>query len=167
MYHGSFAHGDGVVSSRDRSTQLTRIVQRAIEEHQFTKFARFWELYERTTDIQRIDAFYIRTEVLISNGGGYCNVAIIGDGLLIDIEGDDNNSTGNLTFQTLKSVGEVEIHTSPLQGLHSSQGASLVVLTNSVEGDIGVHWVAKTEDDEEHLLQFAQTLVQAISKDTS
>ncbi len=159
------------MSSRDRSEQLTRIVQQSIEEHRFAKFARFWELYESTTDIQRIEAFYIRTEVqdswLIPNGGGYCNVAIIGDGLLIDIEGDDNNGTGNLTFQTLKSVGAVEIHTSPLQGLHSSQGASLVVLTNSDEGDIGVHWVAKTEDDEEHLLQFAQTLVRAISKDTS
>ena len=109
------------MSSRDRSTQLTRIVQQAIEEHQFTKFARFWELYERTTEIKRIEAFYIRTEVqdnwLIPNRGGYCNVAIIGDGLLIDIEGDDNNSTGNLTFKTLTSVGEVEIHTSPLQGL--------------------------------------------------
>ena len=134
------------------------------------KFAQYWELYEDTTDIQSIKGFFVRTEPLARyySGGGYCNVAIIADRLLIDIDGDDGDNTGSLTFHPLESVSGVEIHAEPLRGLDSSRDALLVVLANQVgEEDIGLHWVAKTEEDEEHLLAFAKTLVKAISEDRS
>ena len=134
------------------------------------KFAQYWELYEDTTDIQSIKGFFVRTKVedhaLDYTGGGYCNVAVICDGLIIDIEGDDEDKTGSLTFHPLESVSSVEIHAEPLRGLDASRGALLVVLANRVgEEDIGLHWVAKTEQEKERLLKFAQVLVSEISAD--
>ena len=100
-----------------------------------------------------------------SSGGGYCNVALIGDGLLVDVEGDDSDNKGSLTYRSLEFVSGVSIYAGPLRGLDSSRGASLVVVTRKVgEEGIGLHWIAKTEEEEEHLLQFAQTLLKAISK---
>ena len=109
----------------------------------------------------------MRTEIQDDafSGGGYCNVAIIADGLLIDIEGDDNDNTGNLTFQPLESISAVRVRAEPLRGLDHSRDALLVVLANRVgEEGVGLHWVAKTEEDEERLLAFAKTLVKAISE---
>ncbi len=156
------------MNTRNRSAQLARIVEQAIEEHDLEKFADYWELYENTADIQSIKEFFVRIErrPYSSSRRAYCNVAIIGDGLLIDIEGDDNDNTGYLTFNSLESISGIEIHLEPLRGLDSSREASLIVIANRVgEEDIGLNWVAKTEEEEEHLLQFARVLVKEISKD--
>ena len=160
------------MSARRLSVQLASIVEQAVEQHNLVKFAQYWELYLKTTDVQGIEGFFVTTEVqghaIGHTVGAYCNVAIIGDGLLIDIEGDDEDNTGSLTFHPLESVSGVEIHAEPLRGLASSRGALLVVIANQVgEEDIGLHWVAKTAEDEEHLLAFAKILVKAISEDRS
>ena len=158
------------MSARDLSEQLSRIVEKAIEEHELEKFEDYWELFEATANIKEVQAFFLRTEVyrdtvLIMGEAAYCNLAIIGDGLLIDIEGDDSDGTGSLTFHSLASVSGVSIHAEPLQNLPSSRGASLVVLANRAgEEDVGLHWVAKTEEEEERLLRFAEALVEALSK---
>ena len=159
------------MTTRDLSAQLKRIVEKAIEEHELESFAEYWELYEATANTKEVQAFFLRTEVqedaavFIIGEAVYCNVAIIGDGLLIDIEGDDSDGTGSLVFHSLASVSGVSIHAEPLQNLPSSRGASLVVLANRVgEEGIGLHWVAKTEEEEERLLEFAEALVEAISK---
>ena len=158
------------MTTRNLSAQLASIVERAIEVHKLEKFAEYWELYADAADVQSIKGFFVRTEPRASfySGGGYCNVAIIGDGLLIDIEGNDNDNTGNLTFQPLESISAVRVRAEPLRGLDHSRDALLVVLTNRVgEEGVGLHWVAKTEEDEEHLLAFAKALVKAISEDRS
>ena len=164
-----FAQGCDIVSTRDLSAQLNRIVEKAIEDQQLAKFQEYWELYEATIHVTEVQAFFVRSEVQESavtpNRGGYCNVAIIADGLLIDIEADDSDNSGSLTVQSLKSVSDISIHKGSLKNLSSSRGASLVVLANRIgEEDIGLHWAAKTAEEEEHLLQFAEALVQAISK---
>lgn len=156
------------MSTRGLSGQLSRIIEQAIKEHKLQKFAQYWELYENTTDIESINAYFARTEVQDDDfdyvGGGYCNVAIIAEGLVIDIEGDDSDNTGSLTFHTLDSFSSIELHAGALRGLDSSRGALLVVLANRAgEDDIGLHWIAKTEQDKERLLSFAQVLVREIS----
>lgn len=158
------------MSTHSLSAQLASIVEQAVEQHNLVKFAQYWELYLNTTDLQGIEGFFVRTEVqghaIGYTGGAYCNVAIIGGGLLIDIDGDDGDNTGSLTFHPLESVSGIEIHAEPLRGLDASRGALLVVLAYRVgEEDIGLHWVAKTEQEKEHLLKFARVLVSEISAD--
>ncbi len=160
------------MSTRNFSAQIASIVERAIEVHKLEKFAEYWELYADTADVQSIKGFFVKTEIQDDafgyTGGGYCNVAIIGDGLLIDIEGNDNDNTGSLTFQPLEAISAVRVRAGSLSGLDHSRDALLVVFVNRVgEEGVGLYWVAKTEEDEEHLLAFAKTLVKAISEDRS
>ena len=127
-------------------------------------FARYWELYERSAAIADLRSFFVRVETR-STSGGYCNAAIIGDGLLVDVEGDDGNNSGSLSVQSLDDLGRVLIHVGPLRGFPLSQGARLVVLAlPKGQEQAGSHWVAKTPDDEERLLEFATELIGAIAR---
>ena len=66
---------------------------------------------------------------------------------------------------SLDSISGVSIHAGSLPGLPSSNGASLVILSRRpAETNVGLHWVAKSDEEEEHLLSFAKCLVQVISK---
>lgn len=152
------------MTNRNRSAELERIVGRAIENDRLAAFKRYWDLYKDTSEISSVQGFFVKTQSDIFRNG-YCNVAIIGDGLLVDIEGDDSRNSGSLTFDSLNSITTISIHDGPLPGLSSSNGASLVVCANRVnETEIGLHWVAKTDEEEDHLLHFAECLVQEISK---
>ena len=121
-------------------------------------FRRYWNLYKQTSDIARIQSFYIKTEE------SYYNVAIIGDGILVDVEGDDSDSSGGLNIRSLDAIRGVTVRSGPLKAFPRTQGASLVVLTRLVgETNAGPYWVAKTPEEEGRLLGFAQSLVQAFS----
>ena len=156
------------MSNGNKSAQLAGIVKRVVGENDLPMFEEYWELYEHAADISNVQAFYIRIESFNDFGHEsvkYCNVAILGEGLVVDVEGDDSKSTGSLTLSSLDSFSHVSFHAGSLPGLPSSQGASLVVLAHSAgESDAGPYWVAKTEEEEDYLLSFAQSLVRAISK---
>ena len=153
------------MSNIDRSVQLSRIVESAIEEHGLDMFAQYWELYEETADISEIQRFYVNIEPQQTSGGGYCNVAIIGDGLVVDIEGDDVRRSGSLSLDSIEKISSVGIHMGQLPGLPNSQNASLVVVVQRVgESDVALYWTARADDDEERLLEFARVLVQRVSR---
>ena len=88
-------------------------------------FAQYWELYEETADTSKIEWFYLNVEPQQPLKGGYCNVAIIGGGLLIDVEGDDTNHSGSLSLGPLESFSSVAMQKGALPGLSHSQDASL------------------------------------------
>lgn len=149
------------MSNRDN---LFRIVEKAIEEHGFGTFAKYWELYEETVDVSDVQRFYFTMEPQWHGNGGYCNVAIIGDGLLVDVEGDDTRRSGGLNMQTLDSVTRVSAHAGALPGIPNAQGATLIIMTDRAnEHNVGIYWVAKTDEDQERLIQFTSTLVKAVS----
>ena len=154
------------MSNGNKSAQLARIVERLIDENDLSTFSEYWEFYEHTADLTNVQAFYIQTESQALFGGPirYSNVAILGDGLIVDVEGNDATRSGSLSLDKSDSITSVSIHAGTLPGLSSSQGASLVVLAHRAdESGVGLHWVAKTEEEVDHLLNFAQALVQAIS----
>ena len=152
-----------IVTNSNYAAQLDRIVNRLIETAELDVFEDYWDLYKETADISNVQGFFVRTAGEYDSIS-YCNAAIIGDGLLVDIEGDDDGESGSLTIRSLDSIAGLSIHTEALPGLPDSQGASLVVDTELAgESDYGPHWVAKTEEEEEHLLRFAKVLVQAMS----
>ena len=152
------------MSSGSPSSQLDQTVERLIRNGRLAMFARYWELYQRTSVITEVQSFFVRTEDG-SAVGGYCNAAIIGDGLLVDVEGDDRDRSGSLTAHSLDAFDEVFIHDGPLRGLPSSQGARLVVVAElKGQESAGTHWVAKTLAEEDMLLDFAAVLIGAISR---
>ena len=152
------------MSNGDRSDQLAQKVDRVIDENDLPTFEEYWELYKRAAFMLNVQRFFVSSESQFPQGG-HCNVAIIGSGLLVDIEGDESSRSGSLTLERLDSITSVSIHAGPLPGLSDSQGATLVVLAHGAgETDAGLHWVAKTEEEDVYLLSFAQSLVRAISK---
>ena len=152
------------MSSGGPSSQLDHMVERSIRYEHLETFARYWRLYQRTAVITEVEGFFLRIEDR-SPAGGYCNVAIIGNGLLVDVEGDDVDRSGTLTAHSLDAFNEVFIHIGPLRGLPSSQGARLVVVAElKGQEDAGTHWVAKTFAEEDMLLEFAAVLIGSISR---
>ena len=64
----------------------------------------------------------------------------------------------------LNSIAKISLYTDSLPGLQISRGASLVVIADTIgDSEVGFQWVAKTEDEDRHLVQFAQTLIEEIS----
>ena len=88
------------MSNGSPSSQLEQTVERSISDGRLEMFSRYWELYWRTAAVTEVDCFFVRTESR-STAGGYCNAAIIGDGLLVDVEGDDGDRSGSLTAHSL------------------------------------------------------------------
>lgn len=153
------------MTTKSVAARLKQTVDCAIKEHGLELFAQYWDLYREITSISNVRRFYARTEGQPLYTGGYCNVAIIGDGLLVDIEGDDSRRSGGLSVESLDSIAKVTFHVGELPGLPAARGASLVVLAQGVgETDVGLHWVAKTEDEEDRLVEFARELVAAVSQ---
>ena len=155
------------MTNRDRSPLLNQIVRDASEEHGLETFLQFWRLYEKIAPVSCAQAFYVRegANQWIYSRVNYFNVAIIGDGLVVDIEGDDGTRKGGLSIQSLRSVTRVTVHPGSLPGLRNSQNAKLVVITsNAGESEVGLHWVATTDEQEAHLLRFAGALTNAMSE---
>jgi hypothetical protein len=125
-----------------------------------TKFHQYWDIYELIAEVSEIQGLFIR----IDEDAGYCNIAIIGDGRIVDIEGDDGNGSGNTHIYSLRSVGEVLFYRGSLPSLRRSVGASLLMVTRIVGRDeSGPYWGAKNPEEEELLVGFGQALVKAIS----
>lgn len=126
-----------------------------------TNFRQYWELYLQTAETSSIQNLFVRA----AEGGGYSNIAIMGNGRIADIEGDDNENSGSLRFYALSTVSEVILHRGSIKSLSRSQGASLVMLIRLGGTDESLpYWAATTPDQEVQLLEFAQSLVQYISE---
>ena len=142
---------------------LASTVEDVIKSSNLNCFERYWDLYERTIDLSNVTSFFVRTEAQLFRSA-YCNVVIVGDGLLIDISGDDQNNEGDFSVLLLNSISGISIHTGPLPGLADSQGARIVVQTE-LAGlvDEGPYWVAKTAEEEERLLDLVESLIESMS----
>ena len=95
-----------------------------VEENNIPMFEEYWGLYEHAADKLNVQAFYVRidSQSLFGGPSRYCNVAILGDGLVVDIEGNDDSRSGRLSLERLDSITSVSIHAGSLPGLSSSQG---------------------------------------------
>ena len=152
------------MSTQDHTARLlASTVEDAINDGNLRNFQLYWSLYKRTVDVSKITKFFVRTETQ-NFLGGYCNVAIMADGLIIDIEGDDNRNEGNLAVHSLTSIIGVSVQAGPLPGMAGSQGARIVALADLVgHVDEGLTWIAKTPEEEDRLLDLVKCLIESIS----
>ena len=145
----------------NRAEQLAEAVARVLALNNTAKFRQNWDLYKQTTEVSEIKGLFIRME----EDEGYCNIAIIGDGRVVDIEGDDRDGSGDTIVFPFRAVSEVIFHRGSLPSLRRSTGALLIVIARIISREqSGPYWVAKTPEEEEQLMVFARTLVQAVSE---
>ena len=118
-------------------------------------FERYWGFYKASTDIQDIEAFLIK----IIPENKYIDVAVIGNGLVVDVDGCEDGSQSGLSFFPLKVLRSVHFHTKGLAALPLTEGSSLVVTTRlSGPASSAPYWIATTPEEEEDLLGFANVL---------
>ena len=83
-------------------------------------------------------AFYACSE------DSYVNLAILTDGLIIDIETEeDNDSPGDLTVISVKAVAEIQFHEGPVHTIPDSEDALLTLVLSMVGATgVGPYWIA-------------------------
>ena len=140
--------------------QLDETVMDLIWRHKFDTFGRYWEIYKKTALISDVSAAHI----VAKPEEGYLNVAIVGDGLLVDIEGEDHPSQGELSVDQIGAISGISVNVGSLAGFPKSQGASLVVVTR-LRGapNAGPYWAAWTPAEETSLMEFARSLTDGFS----
>ena len=144
-----------------KSQSLRASVSEMIGQYGFSTFSRYWNLCNRAERIEDVEAFYC----FATAEPKYGNVAIITDGKVIDVEGDDSVGSGSVVIRELSSIAAVYLREAPIEGYKRSVGASLVVSTRLVgESNAGPYWVAVTAQQEERLVQFASALTDFASR---
>ena len=142
------------MSGQDLTEQLHKAVDSIVVEHDLEVLEEYWELAKHTLTGHPVRRFYARGEE------DYANVAILTDGVVADIEGDDTEDEGFLTVYRISSLSRVGFYKEQVPTVPDSDDAELVV-TVHITGisDLELYWIAKTEPEAEHLLEFGRALV--------
>lgn len=143
----------------DDTKKLENMVERILQENDLEAFAEYWDLGRELMEGLPVRAFYACSE------GSYANLAILTDGLIIDIETEeDDDSPDDLTVISLKSIAEVHFHEGPVHTIPDSEEAQLTLVLSMIGAtDIGPYWIAETNAEREHLVRFGKALVKAVN----
>ena len=141
----------------DKRVRLLEQVDSLRQQYPSESFERNWGFYKASLDIQDIKASLIRTNPETK----YINVAVIGNGLVVDVDGCEDGSQSGLAYFPLKMLRSVHYHTEAIASLPLTEGASLVITVRlSGPAAVAPYWTAATPEEEEDLLGFANALAQ-------
>ena len=143
-----------LLARQDFTEQLHKVVASIVVEHDLDVLEKHWGLARQALSGHPVRRFYVRAEE------GYANVAILTDGVVADIEGDDTEEEGHFTVYKITSLSRVGFYKEQVPTVPDSEEAELV-MTVHITGisDLELYWIAKTEQEAEHLLEFGRTLV--------
>lgn len=148
------------MADTDLKIQLDRLVKDVLETYDTGTFRRHWEFYKSTGAINEVKRYYVK----IDSENRYFNVAVLGDGKIVDIEGDSNNEAGGLSIRSLSAIGGVILRAGSSPTFPRAQRATLLVVTQLTGGRAnGPYWFAENPEEERQLLTFIQPLVDVIS----
>ena len=152
------------MSQQNQPQQLDATVQDLLERYDLNTFRRYWELLKRTAPLRDVQAFFF----CVDPATGYCNVAVLSEGKVIDVEGDDSDGTGGASIRDLASIAAIHLRLGQLEGFSRTHGASVVAVTRLMgEAGSGPYWSAQTPAEEDRLLRFAQNLVSSLARTES
>ena len=159
---------------RGNSTDLVSYVEKILEEYDTGAVHDYWTLSRNVIDELPIRKFYVHLGQ--SNPGSfgridYLNVAVVSDNMVVDIEGTIrkssdlgyvNSDRGGFVITPLKSIEAIEFHRGPITTIRESSNARLILIA-SILGDstMGKYWIARTDDEFGHLVQFGKSLIEA------
>lgn len=146
------------MAGQDYSEQLKSVVADILLEDDLDTFEEYWQLSQFVLGNTPIRRFYVRTD------DGYANVALLTDDLIVDIEGEDDDSEGSLTLNPIRVIDSVRFHEGSVETIPKSSEA-LLVLFVSVFGstDVGPYWIAYSEEESRYLTLFGKAVVEAIA----
>ncbi|MCH7626330.1 MAG: hypothetical protein IIC83_10435 [Chloroflexi bacterium] len=146
------------MAGQDYSEQLKSVVADILLEDDLDTFEEYWQLSQFVLGNTPIRRFYVRTD------DGYANVALLTNDLIVDIEGEDDDSEGSLTLNPIRVIDSVRFHEGSVETIPESSEA-LLVLFVSVFGstDVGPYWIAYSEEESRYLTLFGKAVVEAIA----
>ena len=125
------------------------------EQYPSESFERNWSIYKASLDIQNIEGFLIKTVPSTK----YIDVAVLGEGLIIDVDGCEDGSVGGVSATSLVMLRSIHFFSKPLESLPLTEDATLVVTTRLIGATSGgPYWVAANQEEEKDLLLFAGIL---------
>ena len=162
---------------RDYSKSLVSFVDNILAEYDAGAFHDYWKLSREVLDELSIRKFYVhlgRSNVGFSSNPNYLNVVILTDNFVADVEGAIrtssnwyvSNEQGGFVITPLKSIEAIQFHEGRLSTIRESSNAKLILIA-SVLGDssLGKYWIAETDDEYDHLVQFGKAMIIAATKD--
>ena len=148
------------LASEDKRSQLMGAVSQHLEELYSDAFNLRWTIYKATIDIQDVQAYYVKVKSDIN----YINVVIWGDGLVVDVDGDNSNENCAFSIHPLRMIRSVFLTDDCIQGSELTEDASLLVNCRLAGGG-RPYWFAENQVEEIDLLGFVTVLACSIGQD--
>ena len=149
---------EAIVNGKSLAEQLETRVVELLDTYASGSFQKYWGYYKESVAPSDVKAFFVK----LRPSENYLNVAVIGEGLLIDVDGDDAPESGGIGVHPLTSVRSVYVRTNPPPTLPRARTASLVVFTQLAGGTGGPYWFAEDSEEERDLLRFSKILLDSI-----
>ena len=142
------------VVNRDVSEQLHKRVGSILEEHDLEVLSDYWDLGRGVFAGQPIGRFYVQVEE------GFGNIAILAGGVVVDIVGNEQDGEGSVAVHRVNAFSGIDFYEEHVPTVPGSEEAELVVVTSIAGADeLGPYWMATTEEEAGHLLEFGRALV--------
>ena len=149
------------MSDQGATERLEGIVADLFSQGTYESFKECWRLYKETTYIPNLDGFYLSQDIEET----YCNLAVVGDSKIVDIEVDEKGEHRNVTVSLCRAYSGIGLSSGSIPTLSRAQDSLLTVFCRVAgSGSIGHYWVAKNEVESTRLREFAKTVIEAISK---
>lgn len=143
-----------LVASKDVSEQLHKKVDSVLGEYELEVLSDYWKLGQRVLAGQSIRRFYVQAEE------GFGNIAILTEGAVVDIVGDEQDGQGSVAVHRIGAFSGIDFYEEQVPTVPGSEEAELLVVTNVAGRDeLGLYWMATSEEEAGHLLEFARSLV--------
>ena len=141
--------------------ELETIVSGLLSEGSREALEECWKLYKETVHISHPEGFYHSS----NQDGTYHNLAVVGDGKVVDIEAGEGGEDRSITIDLCRAYSGVGLIMGPIPTLPRTQDSLLTVFCRITgSSSIGHFWIARNEDETVQLRDFARTMVEAISK---
>ena len=138
-----------------------RLILDLLSQGSYRALETCWELYQEISYISEPEGYYFTSNA----DTAYNNLAVIGEGRIVDIEADENGNDKHLTVSLCRAYSGVNLFIGPIPTLARTQGSLLTVACRTVgAAAIGHYWVARDEEESTRLRRFAKVVVKAISK---
>ncbi len=143
-----------------RSENLDSVVNHMLSQGPHQTFETYWELYMASAFISEPKGIYFR----VSQDSTIRNIAIVGDGKIVDIEADENSDASAISVSPYGAFSEVILHTGLIPTLPRTQKSMLNVLCRLAGStSLSPYWCAYNEEEAERLRDFAKILIQVVS----
>ena len=152
------------MSDQSRLAELDRVVEEILSRGDHKGLEEYWKLYTESAYISKPLGYFVK----VHHDGPYGNIAVIGEGKIVDIEKHEQEGTGVFSVIRYHTISSVAVKDGSVEGLPRTEGALLTVYCRGAgSSGVGPYWSAATTEEIEQLRSFYAALANAIFSESS